>query len=135
MRIRRAAIAVAALALAVVVFVPPTADGARSRKRHAVVYTNAKASVAARVDDLLNRMTLQEKIGQMDQIVLGKLRGPNNPASGDCNGGNTDTLQTNCLNKVLVADKTGSILSGAPTTRPTTQAPAGRTSTTPSRST
>jgi beta-glucosidase len=112
MRIRRAAAQAAALTLAVVVSVPVAADAARTRKRHAVVYTNPKASVASRVDDLLSRMTLQEKIGQMDQIVLGKLRGPNNPANGDCNGGNSDQLQTNCLQKVLIDDKTGSILSG-----------------------
>src|SRR3954454_13148737 len=112
MRIRRAAIAVATLALAVVVGVPTAADGAKTRKRHAVVYTDAKASIAARVNDLLNRMTLQEKIGQMDQIVLGKLRGPSNPGDGDCNGGNSDQLQTNCLQKVLIDDRTGSILSG-----------------------
>src|SRR5256885_3550205 len=112
MRIRRAAIAVATLALAVVVGIPTAADGARTRKRHAVVYTNPKASIAARVTDLLNRMTLQEKVGQMDQIVLGKLRGPNNPGDGDCNGSNSDQLQTNCLQKVLIDDRTGSILSG-----------------------
>src|SRR3954447_344798 len=112
MRIRRAAIAVATLALAVVVGVPTAADGAKTRKRHAVVYTNPKASIAARVSDLLNRMTLQEKVGQMDQIVLGKLRGPNNPGDGDCNGSNSDQLQTNCLQKVLIDDRTGSILSG-----------------------
>src|SRR3954463_15523792 len=112
MRIRRAAIAVATLALAVVVGVPTAADGAKTRKPHAVVYTNPKASIAARVSDLLNRMTLQEKVGQMDQIVLGKLRGPNNPGDGDCNGSNSDQLQTNCLQKVLIDDRTGSILSG-----------------------
>src|SRR4051794_24576115 len=112
MKIRRAAIVVAALALAVVVGIPTAADGARTRKRHAVVYTNPKASIAARVSDLLNRMTLQEKVGQMDQIVLGKLRGPNNPGDGDCNGSNSDQLQTNCLQKVLIDDRTGSILSG-----------------------
>jgi beta-glucosidase len=112
MRIRRAAVAVAALALAAIAFIPTVADGARTRKRHAVVYTNAKAPLDARVSDLLKRMTLEEKVGQMDQIVLGKLRGPSNPSNGDCNGGNSDQLQQSCLQKVLIDDKTGSILSG-----------------------
>jgi hypothetical protein len=57
-------------------------------------------------------MTLQEKIGQMDQIVVGKLRDKTNLSNGDCNGGNNDQLQSNCLQKVLVTDRTGSILSG-----------------------
>jgi beta-glucosidase len=77
-----------------------------------VVYKNSHAPVQLRVRDLLKRMTLQEKIGQMDQIVVGKLRGPNAPANGVCNGGNNDQLQPTCLQKVLITDKTGSVLSG-----------------------
>jgi beta-glucosidase len=75
-------------------------------------YLNSGAPVQARVSDLLRQMTLQEKVGQMDQIVVGKLRGPSAPPNGDCNGGNTDQLQPICLQKVLISDKTGSILSG-----------------------
>ena len=33
------------------------------------LYKNPKASVAQRVDDLLRRMTLEEKVGQMNQLV------------------------------------------------------------------
>ncbi|WP_163570599.1 hypothetical protein [Fodinicola feengrottensis] len=40
-----------------------------------VAYTDAKAPVAARVADLLHKMTLPEKVGQMVQIRVGKLRG------------------------------------------------------------
>jgi beta-glucosidase len=64
------------------------------------------------VADLMSRMTLREKVGQMDQIVVGKLRDHTNPAGGDCNGDNTTTLQTNCLQRVLIDYDTGSILSG-----------------------
>jgi beta-glucosidase len=78
------------------------------------LYLNAHASIGSRVNDLLHRMTLEEKVGQMDQIVIGKLRDSNPPANGDCNnaGGNNDPLQTSCLQRVLVEYHTGSILSG-----------------------
>jgi beta-glucosidase len=76
------------------------------------VYLNAHASIRARVGDLFKRMTLAEKVGQMDQIVVGKLKGPSAPANGDCNGGNNDPLQPVCLQNVLVTNLTGSILAG-----------------------
>jgi beta-glucosidase len=38
------------------------------------LYLNPHASISARVNDLVHRMTLEEKVGQMDQIVIGKLR-------------------------------------------------------------
>jgi beta-glucosidase len=72
----------------------------------------AAASVNGRVESLLRRMTLEEKVGQMDQIVIGKLKAASAPANGDCNGGNNDPLQPACLEKVLITDKTGSILAG-----------------------
>jgi beta-glucosidase len=76
------------------------------------VYRDPRAPVAARVKDLLGRMTLAEKVGQMDQIVIGKLKAATPPANGDCNGGNNDPLQPVCLQKVLITDHTGSILAG-----------------------
>jgi beta-glucosidase len=75
-------------------------------------YLDPRAPVAARVADLLRRMTLAEKVGQMDQIVIGKLKAATPPANGDCNGGNNDPLQPVCLQKVLITDRTGSILAG-----------------------
>ena len=78
------------------------------------LYLNSHARINARVNDLLHRMTLEEKVGQMDQIVIGKLRDTTSPANGDCNnaGGNNDPLQTTCLQRTLIDYKTGSILSG-----------------------
>jgi beta-glucosidase len=78
------------------------------------LYLDAHASIESRVNDLLHRMTLEEKVGQMDQIVIGKLRDTTPPANGDCNnaGGNNDPLQTTCLQRVLIDYHTGSILSG-----------------------
>jgi beta-glucosidase len=59
-------------------------------------------------------MTLAEKIGQMDQIVIGALRDSTNPADGACHnsGGNSDPLQPSCLDSVLIQNLTGSILAG-----------------------
>jgi beta-glucosidase len=78
------------------------------------LYLDAHASIESRVNDLLHRMTLEEKVGQMDQIVIGKLRDTTSPANGDCNnaGFNNDPLQTTCLQRVLIDYHTGSILSG-----------------------
>jgi beta-glucosidase len=77
-------------------------------------YLNARASIKDRVDDLFRRMTLAEKVGQMDQIVIGELRDTTPPANGDCSnaGGNNDPLQPVCLQRVLIDYHTGSILSG-----------------------
>ncbi|HLJ01964.1 MAG TPA: glycoside hydrolase family 3 N-terminal domain-containing protein, partial [Solirubrobacteraceae bacterium] len=64
------------------------------------------------MSDLLSRMTLREKVGQMDQIVVEKLRGPSG-STGDClSTNNTDPLQPACMQRVLIDDDTGSILSG-----------------------
>ncbi len=79
-----------------------------------VTYLNPHASIPARVNDLLRRMTLKEKVGQMDQIVVEVLRGPSNPPDGNCpsSSTNNDQLQPACLQKVLIDNATGSILSG-----------------------
>src|SRR6266511_4895180 len=77
-------------------------------------YLDRHAAIKDRVNDLLHRLTLEEKVGQMDQIVIGKLRDSSNPANGDCNnaGGNDDPLQPSCLERTLIEYHTGSILSG-----------------------
>jgi beta-glucosidase len=99
---------IAALAIATLI-VTASAPGAGRP-----LYLDRHASIESRVKDLLHRMTLEEKVGQMDQIVIGKLRDTTSPANGDCNnaGGNSDPLQTTCLQRTLIDYKTGSILSG-----------------------
>src|SRR4051794_11417130 len=106
-----AMVAVSAPALVAAAQAPPVnrlVTGAAAQP----VYKNAAAPIGARVNDLLSRMTLQEKVGQMDQIVVGRLRAASNPANGDCNGDNTTEPQPNCLQRVLVTYNVGSILSG-----------------------
>ena len=67
-------------------------------------YLDPHAPVQARVNDLLGRMTLAAKIGQMTQIEVGKI-------VGNCNDGPGPLNQT-CAQDVLGTDAAGSILSG-----------------------
>lgn len=103
----------AALCLAGLVVVAPSGAVADPQSDVAA-YLNPNMPVNFRVEDLLHRMTLAEKIGQMDQIVTGSLRDTTNPADGTCHnaGGNADPLQPGCLDSVLVKNFTGSILAG-----------------------
>jgi beta-glucosidase len=106
---RRIAVAVSAVALlgAVSVFAAGSAGAASTPP-----YMNPSLGINERVNDLMSRMTLEEKIGQMDQVLVGRLRAATDPGNGDCNGGNDTQPQTSCLERVLVTYKTGSILSG-----------------------
>jgi beta-glucosidase len=67
-------------------------------------YLDRHAPVQARVADLLGRMTLAEKIGQMTQIEVSQI-------VGNCNYGPGPLNQT-CARNVLGTDAVGSILSG-----------------------
>ena len=112
---RRRAVAVLAAGAALAMVFGMAGSGVAAIAQRATggpVYRDAKAPVQARVRDLLRQMTLEEKVGQMDQIVIGKLKAASPPANGDCNGGNNDPLQPVCLEKVLITDRTGSILAG-----------------------
>ncbi|MBM9509160.1 glycoside hydrolase family 3 N-terminal domain-containing protein [Actinacidiphila acididurans] len=67
-------------------------------------YTNPNAPVELRVHDLLKRMTLAEKIGQMDQISVVRMQG-------DCQWSGGD-FTPSCMKTVLKDNAAGSILSG-----------------------
>jgi beta-glucosidase len=67
-------------------------------------YLDASAPADRRADDLLRRMTLPEKVGQMVQIRVGKLRG-------DCQW-TPGPLRDDCMRAVLIDNAVGSILSG-----------------------
>ncbi|CAG6398122.1 glycoside hydrolase family 3 C-terminal domain-containing protein [Streptomyces cocklensis] len=90
-------LATAAACVAAVASVPAQAGDNPS-------YTNPKAPIDVRVKDLLKRMTLEEKIGQMDQISVVRMQG-------DCewSGG---AFTESCLKSVLVDNAAGSVLSG-----------------------
>ncbi len=111
-RRRRARVAAVVLLTASCVAAGITVPAVAQSDPTTPTYRDAKASITARVNDLLRRMTLEEKVGQMDQIVVSELRAPSPPANGDCNGGSDQPLQDVCLQKVLIDNHTGSILSG-----------------------
>jgi beta-glucosidase len=94
---RNAAVVFAVAILAVGLGAPAGADQGEP-------YRDAKAPVQARVADLLRRMTVPEKVGQIEQIAVTRVQG-------DCtwSGG---ALDQSCLRQVLVDDAAGSILSG-----------------------
>src|SRR3954451_13755574 len=108
---RRVAVTAAAGSLAASTLVGGSSAATADGGQHPL-YMNPTLPISRRVDDLMRRMTLEEKIGQMDQIVVGRLRATSDPGTGDCNGGNDAELQESCLRRVLVDFKVGSILSG-----------------------
>ncbi|WP_329129243.1 glycoside hydrolase family 3 C-terminal domain-containing protein [Streptomyces sp. NBC_01476] len=67
-------------------------------------YTNPNAPIDVRVHDLLKRMTLAEKIGQMDQISVVNMQG-------DCQWSGGEFTES-CMKSVLVDNAAGSVLSG-----------------------
>jgi beta-glucosidase len=70
---RIAALAIAATALTPVLAIPAQAQTAKTgAKTNAPLYKDASQPIEARVNDLLGRMTLEEKIGQLVAIWLKK---------------------------------------------------------------
>jgi beta-glucosidase len=82
-------------------------DGGSATAAGQPVYLDAHAATPARVADLLGRMTLAEKIGQMTQIEVGRI-------VGNCADGPGPFNQT-CAQRVLGDDAVGSIISGGGT--------------------
>ena len=69
------------------------------------LYLDRHASPAARAGDLVGRLSLDEQLGQLVQIQVGKLYG-------DCGGYTPGPLNPGCAQDVLAKDLAGSILSG-----------------------
>ena len=76
---------------------------------HGPLWLDRRASIPARVNALLAQMTLPEKVGQMDQQLVTTLTDPSGATCGD-NGFNLPN--PTCLQKILIASKTGSVLAG-----------------------
>jgi len=83
---------------------PPTAS-----KPRGPLWLDAGESTTSRVNALLAQMTLPEKVGQMDQQLVSTLTDPNGSTCGD-NGFNLPN--PTCMQKILIASKTGSVLAG-----------------------
>jgi beta-glucosidase len=100
-----------ALALAVVLAAAAVATALAAPSRHRAgaatpPYLDPSLPVAQRVSDLLGRMTLPEKVGQMTQVDVRKMQG--DPA----NDFDRAPLNPDLMHEILAQDATGSILSG-----------------------
>src|SRR3989442_3085539 len=105
MRQRGLTLRMSGVALCLATLVAATQVGAAAEpETDGASYLDARAPISWRVEDLLRRMTLAEKIGQMDQILNRALRDTANPADGNCKnaGGQNEPLQVSCLAKLPV---------------------------------
>jgi beta-glucosidase len=105
---RGGVVVVLAVLAALVAILGGVRSGAPSTARADSVppYRDASLPVDQRVQDLLSRMTLKEKVGQMGQINVGVLQGdPTTPWD-------RGPLNADQLNDVLNVNQIGSILSG-----------------------
>ena len=72
-------------------------------------YLVANASVSSRVDDLLSRMTLDEKVGQMDQIEVTQVTDTNNACTSSTGFNDPNPI---CEQKIFIDNHVGTILAG-----------------------
>jgi beta-glucosidase len=108
---------VAVVAVAVATLIVTAASPAGGSPR----YLNQRASIHARVNDLLHRMTLQEKVGQMDQQLVDNLTGPSN----SCGSQGWAQLNQSCMKTRLVDNNVGSLLAGGTDNPPDTTGQSG----------
>ncbi|MEP6559638.1 MAG: glycoside hydrolase family 3 N-terminal domain-containing protein [Nakamurella sp.] len=79
----------------------------------ASAWLDAGRSIPDRVQALLRKMTLPEKVGQMDQQLVSTLSDTDGSRCQD----STFTLpNTSCMQKILIEQNTGSVLAGGTTT-------------------
>ena len=101
---QRSVIAVAAAIGTVAASVIVAGSSGSAAADNQPLYLNQQANAAARANDLVGRMTLAEKIGQMTQIEVSQI-------VGNCNYG-AGPLNPTCAQNVLGNLAVGSILSG-----------------------
>jgi beta-glucosidase len=72
-------------------------------------FLDSNESIANRVNDLLSRMTIEEKVGQMDMIEVTQVTDTNNACTSQ--GGFNDP-NPNCEQKIFIDNRVGAILAG-----------------------
>jgi beta-glucosidase len=107
--VRRAVLALTALAVCGVGLPSVAWYSSAAANAPTTAWLDASKPIAARVDALLRAMTLAEKVGQMDQQLVTTLTDPNSATCGD-KGFNLPNPA--CMQKILIASKTGSVLAG-----------------------
>ncbi len=102
--------ALAAVVLTVGIGVPGIAGvSSAAATPTAAPWLQAGLPISARVQTLLGKMTLDEKVGQMDQQLVTTLTDPNSASCGD-NGFNLPNAA--CMQKILIDQHVGSVLAG-----------------------
>jgi beta-glucosidase len=84
-------------------------------------WLDANKPIPARVNALLGAMTLQEKVGQMDQQLVDDLTGPSNA----CGTQGWAQLNESCMKTWLIDNDTGSLLAGGTDNPPDTTGKGG----------
>src|SRR5262252_7297878 len=112
---RRVAQAAAALIAVLVMGTAASASGQTA-------YLDQHRSVEDRVNDLLDRMTLSEKIGQMVQIEVTQVTDTNNACTSQ---GGFNLPNPVCEQKIFVTNEAGSVLAGATDIPPDTTGQGG----------
>jgi beta-glucosidase len=84
-------------------------------------WLDANKPIPARVNALLGAMTLQEKVGQMDQQLVDNLTGPSNA----CGTQGWAQLNESCMKTWLIDNDTGSLLAGGTDNPPDTTGKGG----------
>jgi len=102
---RRSPSKLATVALSVAGLAAAGLTVAASSAASPAVYLDRHAAPGARAADLAGRLSLDEQLGQLVQIQVGKLYG-------DCGGYTPGPLNAGCAQDVLAKDLVGSILSG-----------------------
>jgi beta-glucosidase len=107
---RRPAVTAAALAVALAAGVSASAAAGRpASATNSPAYLDSHLPVQARVSDLLGRMTLPEKIGQMVQIEQSQVTDTSSTCTSQ---GGFNVPNPVCEQKIFVNDNVGSILAG-----------------------
>src|SRR5258707_1506497 len=105
----RWAVTAAVAALGLVMAIPASAMTSTSASAGRPAYLNASLPIQARVSDLLGRMTLPEKIGQMVQIEVTQVTDTSSTCTSQ---GGFNLPNPACEQKIFVDNNVGSILAG-----------------------